>query len=491
MKTIHKLVLKSYLGPMVLTFFIVMFVLMMSFLWQFIDNLAGKGLSAWTIIELLGYAMTNMIPMGLPLATLLAAIMTMGNLGENYELLAMKSAGMSLMRIIQPLLWVVSIVAIGSFFVANNLVPAANRKLFRMQYDINQMKQTLQFRDGLFFNGIDNMSIRVGHQDPDTGLLTDVLIYDNRDPNTGASSGVMTATLADSGYIRLTDDKRFLQVLLYNGYRYQGNRTQNQWYNNSQLQRTTFDKVENFVSVSGFEMEQTDEGLFASKVETLNINQLQHEIDSLSAEVNVETTRSYDPLIKKSLFVRDTSVLEHTSGLHPALLIDSIPHLDVRQKEKLWSEATREARNARNLLAFDENRTKAMLTRLYGDQVEWQRKWALPISIIIFFLIGAPLGAIIRKGGLGMPIVVSIGFFLVYYIVSVSGETMAKEGTVSPLFGMWLSSSVLLPIAVYLTYKATNDAGLLDVEWYRIQLQKLKLWFSRKKAPQKTTTPSV
>ena len=164
MKTIYKLVLKSYLGPMVLTFFIIMFVLMMNVLWRYIDELVGKGLDPGTIIELLCYATINMIPMALPLATLLAAIMTMGNLGENYELLAMKSAGMSLPKIMRPLLVVVSILAVGSFFIANNLVPYANKKFFRTIYDIRQMNQTLEFQDGLFFNGIDGMSIRVGHQ---------------------------------------------------------------------------------------------------------------------------------------------------------------------------------------------------------------------------------------------------------------------------------------------------------------------------------------
>ena len=176
MKTIHKLVLKSYLGPMVLTFFIVMFVLMMNIVWRYIDELVGKGLDPGTIIELLCYATINMIPMALPLATLLAAIMTMGNLGENYELLAMKSAGMSLVQITKPLIILVAFVSVGSFFIGNNLVPNANKKLYSTLYDIRQQKQALEFQDGLFFNGIDGMSIRVGHQNPESGLLTDVLI---------------------------------------------------------------------------------------------------------------------------------------------------------------------------------------------------------------------------------------------------------------------------------------------------------------------------
>ncbi|MBQ5718103.1 MAG: LptF/LptG family permease, partial [Alistipes sp.] len=219
MKTIHKLVLKSYLGPMILTFFIVMFVLMMNIVWRYIDELVGKGLSAGIIIELMTYFMANMLPLGLPLAVLLAAIMTMGNLGENYELLAMKSAGMSLVQITKPLIILIGLVSVGSFFIGNNLVPYANKKILSILYDIRQQKQTLEFQDGLFFNGIDDMSIRVGHQDPETHLLTDVLIYDNR-----ATNGNMNTIVADSGYIRLSDDKRFLLVTLYQGEMYEQTR---------------------------------------------------------------------------------------------------------------------------------------------------------------------------------------------------------------------------------------------------------------------------
>ena len=329
MKTIYKLVLKSYLGPMVLTFFIIMFVLMMNVLWRYIDELVGKGLDPGTIIELLCYATINMIPMALPLATLLAAIMTMGNLGENYELLAMKSAGMSLPKIMRPLLVVVSILAVGSFFIANNLVPYANKKFFRTIYDIRQMNQTLDFQDGLFFNGIDGMSIRVGHQNQETGLLTDVLIYDNRN-----ASGNMTTTVADSGYIRLSDDKRFLEITLFNGERYEQTRNSSQWYNKSSLQRNKFELQKANISISGFEMQRTDADLF-NNAQTKNISELQYEIDTLTQQVNSATTRSYDPLLKERIFVRDTTVITDRNDsvvvekrdFRPIDALDSLPAL--------------------------------------------------------------------------------------------------------------------------------------------------------------------
>ncbi|MDE7068975.1 MAG: LptF/LptG family permease [Alistipes sp.] len=475
MKTIHKFVLKSYLGPMILTFFIVMFVLLMNFLWRYIDELVGKGIDMGTIVELLCYAMANMISLGLPLATLLAAIMTMGNLGENYELLAMKSAGMSLPQILKPLIVLTGIIAVGSFFVVNNLVPYSNRKMQSLIFDIKQMKQTIEFQDGLFFNGIDDMSIRVGHQDPQTGLLTDVLIYSNP-KNKG---GDMTTTLADSGYIRLSDDKRFLEVILFEGERYDQTRNANAWYNKSALDRYVFSLQQANLPMKGFDMQRTDASLFNNS-QTQNIRELQQQIDTLERQVSSATTRSYDPLLKERIFARDTTVVVASDSLSevrrgfPALkALDSLEALDLRTRSRIWNQAVTAARNSRSMFSFDESQAKDALNQLYRSKVEWHRKISLPVSIMIFFLIGAPLGAIIRKGGLGMPIVISVIFFVIYYIISLSGEKMAKEGTWEALYGMWLSPFILAPIAVYLTYKATNDSSLLDMDWYRAKLKPL------------------
>lgn len=466
MKSIHKLVLKSYLGPMILTFFIVMFVLMMNFVWRYIDELVGKGLSAGIIIELMSYAMANMIPMGLPLSMLLAAIMTMGSLGENYELLAMKSAGMSLVRITKPLIILVGFIAVGSFFIGNDLVPYANRKMYSIIYDIRQQKQTLEFQDGLFFNGIDNMSIRVGHQDPETHLLRDVLIYDNRQAN-----GNMNTIVADSGYIRLSDDKRYLLVTLFHGQTYEQARN-SQWYTKSTLRHHTFDLQKQIIRMDGFAMGRSDANQFSNS-QTKDISELQHDIDSLELKVNAATTSSYEPLLKEQIFVRDNSVLPQPDSLRvdkrgygDLMAMDSIARLPVREKEEVWDNARTLAKNSRNMFAFDETTAKDALNQLYRSKVEWHKKISLPVSIIIFFLIGAPLGAIIRRGGLGLPVVVSIIFFVIYYIISLSGEKLAKEGSWDAVYGMWLSTFILTPIAVYLTYKATNDSSLLDTDWY-------------------------
>ena len=211
MKTIYRLILKTYLGPMFLTFFIVMFIFLMNFLWRYIDEIVGKGLGLDVIAELMMYSSLTFIPMALPLATLLASIMTMGSLGENYELLAMKSAGMSLPRIMKPLIILMVFVSIAGFYAGNNLVPFSTRKMSAMLYDIRKQKQEIEFKDGLFTNDIPDMSVRVGHRDKETGLLTDVLIYNYKNPDK------MSTTIAQSGYIRLSPDKKFLLVTLYNG----------------------------------------------------------------------------------------------------------------------------------------------------------------------------------------------------------------------------------------------------------------------------------
>ena len=454
-----------------MTFFIVTFILMMNFVWRYIDDLVGKGLDASVIAELIMYATINMVPMGLPLAILLATIMTMGNLGENYELLAMKSAGMSLPRIMRPLLVVVSMMAVGSFFIVNNLVPYANQKMFDLMYNIKEQNDALEFQDGIFFNGIDNLNIRVEHQDPETGLLHNVLIYDNR-----AINGNMTTTLAESGFIRMSEDKQYLLVTLFNGETYETTRN-NQWYTNSTLRRHKFERQDGKLILSSFKMpkkEDQQQQLFSNASQTKNIDELQHSIDSLTRTVDNLTTSSYSPLLREHIFAKDPDAIlrvdsiaiDRSGKIYAHNFIDSIPSLDARQQDKVWNMALQSARNSRNVFSFDETTSKEALNQLYRSKNEWHRKLALPVSIVIFFLIGAPLGAIIRRGGLGMPTVVSVLFFVVYYVISLSGEKLAKEGTWSSLLGMWISSIVLAPIALFLTRKASNDSVLFDMDWY-------------------------
>ncbi len=475
MKTIHKLVLKAYLGPLIMTFFIVTFVLMMNFVWRFIEDLTGKGLSADVILELIFYATINMIPLGLPLAMLLAGIMTMGNMGENFELQAMKSAGMSLMRIMQPLIIVTFIISVASFFLVNNLVPYAYKRSMIILSDIKRQKQVLEFKDGLFFNGIhEDMSIRVEHQDPETGLLHNVLIYDSR-----SQGGNMTTTMAETGYIRLSDDKKFLLVTLYNGDNYQQTRN-SRWYTKNSLRHDKFDVQDMAIRMEGFDFQQSDNTMVNSS-QAKNIVELQHAIDSLDVTVEEAIARSYDPLLRDNLFTNDIQVLQlpdsmkiDKSEFTDVYLLDSLPKLTMRERNEIWKTAKTMAQNSRQSFSYDEGSAKDGLNQLYRSKNDWHKKLSLPFSVIIFFLIGAPLGAIIRKGGMGTPIVISVVFFVIYYVISLSGEKMAKEGTWSSFSGIWISSFILTPIAIYLMIKATNDSSLLDTDWYDAQFKKTK-----------------
>jgi lipopolysaccharide export system permease protein len=470
---------------MVASFFIVLFVLMMNFLWKYIDELVGKGLGLGTIVEFLFFGTTFLIAMGFPLATLFAAIMTMGNLGENYELLALKSAGVSLPRIFISLFFVTIGMAVASFFVSNDLVPYSQRKIIALMHDVRQQKQKIEFRDGQFFNGVDNMSIRVEHQDPVTGMLRGLLIYDTSAK--GTSAGNMMVTAADSGYIRLTDDRRFLEVMLYDGENYNFTRGRN-WYDNNELQSTSFVTQHSLELTPGFDFNRTDENLFGSPASTKNLAQLSVDIDSLNRQVNLATTRTYRPLLYDFLFSRDTMVMTATREARRSLderrvarLIDSIARLPDVQKDRLYSSAQTSASSSLGAINWDETTAKDVLRQLYTAQIEWHKKWALPVAVIVFFLIGAPLGAIIRKGGLGMPIIISVIFFVIYYVIFITGDKLAKEGSWPAFWGGWIPIMVLMPIAIYLTYKATNDSGLLNTEWYIIQYQKLKKRYGGKK----------
>ncbi|MBQ5718701.1 MAG: LptF/LptG family permease, partial [Alistipes sp.] len=293
----------------------------------------------------------------------------------------------------------------------------------------------------------------------------------------------MNTIVADSGYIRLSDDKRFLLVTLYQGEMYEQTRTtagNNQWYTKSSLRHHIFDHQEQVIPMTGFDMGRSSSDQFSNS-QTKNINELQGDIDSLENMANNAARTSYQPLLKERIFTLEETVVPPPDSLKidrsafgDIVVLDSIQNLSTRQKERIWDLARSASKNSRSMFTIDESNTKEALNQLYRSKVEWHKKMSLPVSIMIFFLIGAPLGAIIRKGGLGMPVVVSVIFFVIYYIISLSGEKAAKEGNWDAFYGMWLSTFILTPIALYLTYKATNDSALLDTDWYQGRIKMLQ-----------------
>lgn len=437
-----------------------------------IDELVGKGLSMSVIGELVMYMSATLIPMALPLATLLASIMTMGNLGENNELLALKSAGVSLPRIMRPLIVLMVVVCTSSFFVINNLTPYSYQQVFSLLSDISRQRQEMKFQDGIFFNGIPDMSIRVSHQDPETDKLTDILIY-----NTSQYDKMQT-TVADSGYIRISEDRKYLVVKLFNGQIYEQNRNFN-WYTENELSHHMFDKQEMLVPLSGFAFERSDMTGMSSKSETRNMNQLTADIDSLRHSKDSVSERFTELFLDRHLF-RAYAMVESYDSIperQSKYVAKDIDTMSISGRSEVLNQAKTWATDAQKFVDYEIDFAIYPSTLLYRAQLSYQQKIALPFSIMIFFLIGAPLGAIIRKGGLGMPIVVSVIFFVIYYIISITGEKLVKDGVMHPFIGMWLSSFVLLPLAIFLTYKSTNDSALLNADAYKAKLQKIKTRF--------------
>ena len=485
MVRVHRLVIKAYMGPLAATFFIVLFILMMNFVWRYIDELTGKGLDFLTISELVVCATANMIPLGLPLALLLSSIMALGNLGENFELLAMKSSGMSIMRILKPLFIIVALIAVFSFYLTNNIVPAANQRMYDIIFDIREQRQELKFQDGMFFNGLPNMNIRVGHQDDKTQRLEDILIFDTRDAN-----GDMSTTVAESGFIHMSEDKSYLYITLNNGSTYEHTRS-GQWYDKNSIRIHEFTRQDATIPVAKVALPDGNMEREFTESRTRNMSGLEELMDSLELQIADYNVKSLTPLVKRQIFRRDTTIFPDDSvqfdrsAFKPINFYDSINDLSIRERAKVYQSAFSNARSAQGSYSYDEQSSKIPLTQYYMSLNEWHRKLTLPVTIIIFFMIGAPLGAIIRRGGLGLPAVISVIFFVIFYVISIWGEKIAKEGTWDALYGMWLPIPIFMLVAIYLTVKAKNDSSLLDTDWYDVRIRRftkrIKKFFKRNK----------
>lgn len=489
MKRLHIFVLRSYIGPLILTFFISLFLLLMQFLWKYIDDLVGKGLEFKIIAELLTYTSASLVPMALPLAILLASLMTFGNLGENYELLALKSAGISLQRIMFPVIVLVIFLSIGAFYFANNVLPYSNLKMKSLLWDVKRQRPELTIKTGVFYSGIPNYNIRIDKKDPKTNLLQGIQIYDhtNRKGNTNV-------IIADSGYMKMTADEQNLLLILYNGYSY--NELQE---NNRRIAKKTyphrrdeFKEQRIVIELEGYGLQRTDESLWKSGYSMMNLRQLEKVQDSLRNELNAFHDKYSNNLIRGNYFrkrdyIRDIrkkntekrgipgkpksagqSTNDTSSEIQSINLdIDSLYlSLSGADQSRIISQALSFARTTGSYVDNSNLNMDARIKRLIRHEIEWHRKFTLAFACFIFFFIGAPLGAIIRKGGLGMPVIISILFFILYYIITITTEKFAREDFISPFAGMWMASFILLPAGIFLTYKATTDSVILNMDTY-------------------------
>lgn len=486
MKKLHLLVIKSFVGPLILTFFFVIFILLMQFLWKYIDDLIGKGLEMSVISEFLLYTSASLVPMAMPLAVLLASLMTFGNLAENLELLAFKSSGISLVRIMAPVMVISATISIGAFMFTNYVMPVTNLKMRSLLYDIQQQRPELTIKPGVFDNTLEGYSIRIGSRDSKTSLLEDILIFDHTQ-----KQGNIKVTVADSGYMRMSADEKHLLLTLYNGHTYkemQKQKREKKHIKSYPHQRDHFERQEMIIEMTGFGLNRSDENLFRNAYSMLNINQLHHFEDSLIGDLDtlligfhttIEKTlvaKSKTLLIKKSRIVSDSikaaTAREDLTIQH--LHVDTLfAQLNKLEQRRALTQAINYARSNKSVTTSNAGSTDWKISKLRRYQIEIQRKYTLSLLCLIFFFIGAPLGAIIRKGGLGMPVIVSVLLFLIYYVISMTGEKFVRENILPPFAGMWISTFILIPISILLTYKAANDSVIMNVETYFLWAKKI------------------
>ncbi|MDQ8054417.1 MAG: LptF/LptG family permease [Pedobacter sp.] len=466
MKKIHLLLIKAFIRPFFVTFFIVMFILLMFFLFKYIDDLIGKGFEWYTIAELMLYASASNVAMALPLAVLLSSIMTFGSLGENYELVAIKSAGVSLQKAMQPLFIFIIGLSIASFFFSDYMLPKANLKYGSLLYDVRNKKLSFLIKPGVFNNSITGYALLVEKKgEGASDSLYKITIYDHKSGN-----GISQIIMAEKGRMAKTDDNQYLVLELINGVRYQeSNATNSPVYNPRQtFTRMRFRQTEVKFDFSSFsKMSRTNEESFKNNAPMLNLRELDERQDSLQ--------RSLDSLDKSTkantnLYYRQNSSLKGYTKvkLPPKKIKGSVLALIPKDQrmvamQSAYDQAETIKQVINNRVTDHDLREKEIIRA----RIEYQRKYTLAASCLLLFFIGAPLGAIIRKGGLGLPVVIAIVFFLIYHIISTVAEKSAKEGDLDPIMGMWTAIIVLTPLGVFLTYKATVDSALFDIDYYK------------------------
>jgi lipopolysaccharide export system permease protein len=436
-----------------------MFVLLMLFLFKYIDDLIGKGFQWYIILELMMYNSATNVAMALPLSVLLSSIMTYGSLGENYELVAIKSAGISLRRAMYPMMIVVLVLSIAAFAFSDYMLPVANLKYYSLLYDARKQKSADLLPENIFSSRFPGYTIRVKRKDPDGQTLHDIMIYSK-----GKLETNQVVTFAKSGLMYRTKDDLFLVLRLKDGVRYEEDAGSDGYNPRQQLRRFRFKETEQKFPLDDFTIKRTDENEFRNASMMMNLRQLQHFVDSAHRDVDSNANVNYTLI---SPYIKYTSVPTKSATVKKIIPADSIKITGVSEKTNMYNNALSEVHQIQDVLKNRTNIHKETSKSIRRYVMEYQKKFTLGAACIVLFLIGAPLGAIIRKGGLGLPVVVSVIFFLIYYIIGTIGEKSAKEGNLSPLIGAWISIVVLFPIGLFLSYKAATDSALFDADMYK------------------------
>ena len=472
MKKLDQFILKSFIGPFIAILLVVVFILVMQFLWLYIDELVGKGLSLKVILEFLGWGSVTMLPLSLPLATLLASMMTLGTLGQNNELLAIKAAGVSLQRVLMPLGAACLVVSIGAFFISNDLMPVAFNKIYTLRDDIGKTKEEIKIPTGTFYNGIEGYILRVNERNDETGVMHGVMVY-----NHTGNKGNTSLTIADSAMMKMSKDKSYLTFTLYDGANYEETNTKNYRDTTLQLQKIDFSCQELYIPLENYAFEKSDSARFDDEVKSMNLKQLYHGQDSIG-NLNASAMADNVKAMMGSRNLRfnrqlDSAVVARRQSFFT--MEDGKGWKDLDVEINALTKAKGNAEEIQMTLgAYSRERFHYTFT-LRRIDIEILKKFALSVACLIFFFIGAPLGALIRKGGLGTPAIISVLFFVAYWVIDISGTKLARDGAVGPFHGVFISSYILFPTGLYLTWKAVNDSSVFNVDAIKSMFRKIKL----------------
>lgn len=483
-KRLYSYMLQRFLPLLAMTFFICLFIVLMQFLWRFVDDLVGKGLAFSVVAELFFYAALTMVPTALPLAVLLASLMVFGNLGEKFELTAMKASGISLFRIMKPLIWLMVIIAGGAFFFQNNVLPVAQTKMWTLMFSVRQKSPEVEIPEGTFYDQIPNMNLYVERKNPDTGMLYGMIIYD-------LTRGIDNnrVILADSGRFNFTEDKTRLFLDLHSGEMFENMRDNAIDGSSSQrylpFRREHFTRKEIYFPFDA-NFNRMDEGGVRALYIGQNISQLRHSIDSINHQVDSIGEGYAQELLNATYFglrptrsvMRGGEVVQERRrdvALAEPLDVDSLMRGETPSLGKTYlTQALARAKRQKQEYLYRSLALAEQAKLMRRHDIEMQKKFTLSFACIIFFFIGAPLGAIIKKGGIGTPLIISVLLFIVYFIIDNAGYKLARDGKVEVWQGIWLSSAVLLPLGVFFTYKAVGDSQVFNLDAYANFFRRLR-----------------
>ena len=507
LKKVDKLILQSFIGPFILTFFIVVFILLMQFLITYFDELAGKGLDIKIYIQLLFYFSFNMVPLACPLAVLLASLITFGNLGEYFELTALKSAGISLLRVIQPIFLFVVILSISIFLINSYFIPKTNLKAYNLLYDLRHKKPALNLKQGVFYNGIPGYSIKVNQKLSDNKTLEGIIIYNHK-----KGIGNTEIIIARSGKMYTIDNSKYLVIELFDGNHYTEEPPDDPKYTISKFYRTNFAINKIVLDITSFQLHRTKEDFFSENKTIKTIGQLTQEINTMEVKlckikeanikklfnhfhkldsIDLESSQHIFQKLSSKVYLNDNlNIIQYKAQINEEnrifhiLPIQKIPYIKKKLKNdhvftmsnllKTVCKAGLQIKNLQNSLTQHIQKVEELHKKKIDYTIEIYKKLSLSVSCLILLLIGAPLGAIIKKGGLGMPIIISIGFFVIYYILMMVGEDFTKAYIVSIFLGIGLPNIVLFPVGIFLLTQAKNDTRILEANFYWRLLKSIK-----------------